>query len=54
MGRLFDFTAYEVGAYLGESAYYSVGAYLRKYAMHYYYALGEDVTSSCHGSKISG
>ena len=43
VGRLFDFTAYEVGAYLGESAYYSVGAYSRKYAMHY----GD-------GSKISG
>ena len=35
MGRLFDFTAYEVGAYLGESAYYDVGAYSRKYSMHY-------------------
>ena len=40
MGRLFDFTAYEVGAYLGESAYYDVGAYSRKYAMHY----GEEKT----------
>ena len=34
-GRLFDITAYEVGAYLGESAYYDVGAYSRKYGMHY-------------------
>ena len=34
-GRLFDFTAYEAGAYLGESAYYDVGAYSRKYGMHY-------------------
>ena len=40
VGRLFDFTAYEVGAYLGESAYYSVDAYSRKYAMHY----GEEKT----------
>ena len=29
-GRLFDITAYEVGAYLGENAYYDVGAYSRK------------------------
>ena len=35
IGRLFDITAYEVGAYLGESAYYDVGAYSRKYGMHY-------------------
>ena len=35
MGRFFDITAYEVGAYLGESAYYDVGAYSRKYGMHY-------------------
>ena len=35
IGRLFDITAYEVGAYLRESAYYDVGAYSRKYSMHY-------------------
>ena len=34
VGCLFDITAYEVGAYLGESDYYSVGVYSRKYSMH--------------------
>ena len=33
-GHLFDITAYEVGAYLGGSTYYSVGAYSKKYSMH--------------------
>ena len=35
IGCLFDITAHEVGAYLGESAYYDVGAYSRKYSMHH-------------------
>ena len=34
VGRLFYITAYELGAYLGESAYYNVSAYSRKYGMH--------------------